>query len=70
MGLSNIEELDAMHIDVLRELGNIGSGNAASSLASFMAKRSILTFLMLGSSILMKLLIISAVPKRSLWVFL
>lgn len=38
MGLSNIEELDAMHIDVLRELGNIGSGNAASSLASFMGK--------------------------------
>ena len=30
MGINNIEELDAMHIDVLRELGNIGSGNAAT----------------------------------------
>lgn len=36
MGINNIEELDAMHIDVLRELGNIGSGNAATSLSSFM----------------------------------
>lgn len=38
MSLNNIEELNEMHIDVLRELGNIGSGNAATSLASFMGK--------------------------------
>lgn len=38
MGFSNIEELDTMHLDVLRELGNIGSGNAATSLSSFMGK--------------------------------
>ncbi|MGN0612601.1 MAG: chemotaxis protein CheC [Porcipelethomonas sp.] len=34
MSFNNIEELDAMHLDVLRELGNIGSGNAATSLAT------------------------------------
>lgn len=38
MSLTNIEELNAMHLDVLRELGNIGSGNAATSLSSFMNK--------------------------------
>lgn len=38
MSLQNIEELNDMHIDVLRELGNIGSGNAATSLSSFMGK--------------------------------
>ncbi len=38
MSLKNIEELNAMHLDVLRELGNIGSGNAATSLSSFMNK--------------------------------
>lgn len=38
MALNNIDELNAMHVDVLRELGNIGSGNAATSLASFMGK--------------------------------
>ncbi len=38
MSLKNIEELNEMHIDVLRELGNIGSGNAATSLAAFMGK--------------------------------
>ena len=36
MGITNIEDLEAMHLDVLRELGNIGSGNAATSLASFL----------------------------------
>lgn len=38
MAFENIDELDPMHLDVLRELGNIGSGNAATSLASFMNK--------------------------------
>lgn len=38
MAFNNIEELDDMHLDVLRELGNIGSGNAATSLSSFMGK--------------------------------
>ena len=31
--IKSYEELDDMHIDVLRELGNIGSGNAATSLS-------------------------------------
>jgi len=30
--ISHYEDLDASHIDVLRELGNIGAGNAATSL--------------------------------------
>lgn len=38
MGFKNIDELDALHVDVLTELGNIGTGNAATSLASFMGK--------------------------------
>ncbi len=38
MSIKNIEELNPMHVDVLRELGNIGSGNAATSLSSFMGK--------------------------------
>lgn len=38
MSLKNIEELNDMHIDVLRELGNIGSGNAATSLSAFMGR--------------------------------
>ncbi len=33
MALRNYDELSDMHIDALREIGNIGSGNAASSLA-------------------------------------
>lgn len=36
MGYNNLNELDAMHLDVLREIGNIGSGNAATSLASML----------------------------------
>ncbi len=38
MGFKNIDELDAVQLDVLTELGNIGTGNAATSLASFMGK--------------------------------
>ena len=36
MGFTNLYELDAMHLDVLREIGNIGSGNAATSLSSML----------------------------------
>lgn len=38
MSLQNIDELNPMHVDVLKELGNIGCGNAATSLATFMSK--------------------------------
>lgn len=38
MGLS-INELNNLHMDVLRELGNIGAGNAATALASMLNKR-------------------------------
>ena len=40
MGLSSFSDINEMHIDVLREIANIGSGNAASSLSR-----------MLGSSV-------------------
>ena len=36
MGFNDLNELDAMHLDVLREIGNIGSGNAATSLSSML----------------------------------
>lgn len=36
MGFTNLNELGAMHLDVLREIGNIGSGNAATSLSSML----------------------------------
>ncbi len=36
--INNYEELNDMHLDVLREIGNIGSGNAATSLSSMMGK--------------------------------
>lgn len=36
MGFNNLNELGAMHLDVLREIGNIGSGNAATSLSSML----------------------------------
>lgn len=36
MGINFLNELDAMHLDVLREIGNIGSGNAATSLSSML----------------------------------
>ncbi len=36
MGFNNLSELDSMHLDVLREIGNIGSGNAATSLSSML----------------------------------
>ena len=36
MAIQNMDQLQDMHLDVLRELGNIGSGNAASALADFL----------------------------------
>jgi len=33
MGLKNFSDMNDLHIDVLREIANIGSGNAASSLS-------------------------------------
>ncbi len=37
MSIHNYDELSDMHIDALREIGNIGSGNAASSLAMLLS---------------------------------
>jgi chemotaxis protein CheC len=36
MGLNDLSELEEIHLDVLREIGNIGSGNAATSLSSML----------------------------------
>ncbi len=36
MSIQNVEQLNDMHIDVLKEIGNIGSGNAASALAELL----------------------------------
>lgn len=36
MAIQNVEQLRDEHLDVLKELGNIGSGNAASALAEFL----------------------------------
>jgi len=38
MGIS-IEELNSLQIDVLREIGNIGAGNAATALSKMISKR-------------------------------
>lgn len=38
MGIS-IEELNSLQIDVLREIGNIGAGNAATALSRMISKR-------------------------------
>ena len=36
MAIKNIEQLQDMHLDVLKELGSIGSGNAASALSELL----------------------------------
>ncbi len=36
MALNTYEDLNDIHMDVLREIGNIGSGNAASALSSML----------------------------------
>lgn len=38
MGLDTYNQLSEMHIDVLREIGNIGSGNAATSLSTMLGR--------------------------------
>lgn len=38
MSLQNMDQLGAMHFDVLREIGNIGQGNAASSLSQMLSQ--------------------------------
>lgn len=39
MSLRNYDDLNDLQIDVLREIGNIGSGNAATSLAAMLSKQ-------------------------------
>ena len=34
-----IESLDEMYLDVLKEIGNIGAGNAATSLSKILGKK-------------------------------
>ncbi|WP_457941763.1 chemotaxis protein CheC [Caproiciproducens sp. LBM24188] len=36
MSIVNLEQLNEMHIDVLKEIGNIGAGNAATSLSQML----------------------------------
>ena len=38
MSIHQYDDLNSMHFDVLRELGNIGSGNAATALSSMMGR--------------------------------
>ena len=38
MAIGKYEDLNAMQIDVLREVGNIGSGNATTALSSMVGK--------------------------------
>lgn len=37
MSLDNIKQLNEMHLDVLREIGNIGQGNSASALSQMLS---------------------------------
>ncbi len=39
MAIKSLDELNILHIDVLREIGNIGSGNAATALATMLGKK-------------------------------
>lgn len=38
MGIKKYEDLTPMHIDVLQEVGNIGSGNAAAALSNLISR--------------------------------
>lgn len=38
MALRDFKDLNALHLDVLKEIGNIGTGNAATSLAAMLQK--------------------------------
>ncbi|QSX07339.1 chemotaxis protein CheC [Sedimentibacter sp. zth1] len=37
--IKNFEQLNEMHIDILKEIGNIGAGNAATSLSQMLMKK-------------------------------
>ena len=37
--VKNIDDLNSIHIDVLREIGNIGAGNAATALAKLLNRK-------------------------------
>lgn len=39
MIIKNFEQLNDMHIDILKEIGNIGAGNAATSLSQMLMKK-------------------------------
>ena len=39
MIIKNFDQLNEMHIDILREIGNIGAGNAATSLSQMLMKK-------------------------------
>ncbi|KJF25943.1 chemotaxis protein CheC [Clostridium aceticum] len=39
MKMVNLENLNNLHLDVLREIGNIGAGNAATALANMLDKK-------------------------------
>ena len=38
MAFRDLTDLNDMHLDVLKEIGNIGSGNAASALSAMLSK--------------------------------
>ncbi len=38
MAFTSLDQLNQMHLDVLKEIGNIGSGNAATALATMLGK--------------------------------
>ncbi|KPC99945.1 CheY-P phosphatase CheC [Geobacillus sp. BCO2] len=37
--MDDIRNLTGMHIDILREIGNIGAGNAATALSTLLNKK-------------------------------
>lgn len=43
MAIEDFGQLDEMHIDVLKEIGNIGAGNAATSLAQMLNRKVSMT---------------------------
>jgi chemotaxis protein CheC len=43
MALNNIDDLSSIHLDVLKEIGNIGSGNAAGALSELIMRPTDIT---------------------------
>ena len=39
MGNMTLEQVNDMYLDVLREIGNIGAGNATSAIANMLGRR-------------------------------